>query len=136
MIIKKINNFTILAPTYDDETIHKNYLIKNKKLLNNLNIENFNLIEVDEIDFAMAIINKSSLTKTKVMDENFFLYFESTDACIDLRKDNKKIYVIENLKYRHHGTESSHPKFSIDIKISRTKTTTKNYKKSKTTSIT
>ena len=119
MIIKKINNFTILAPTYDDETIHKNYQIKNKKLLNNLNIENFNLIEVDEIDFAMAIINKSSLTKTKVMDENFFLYFESTDACIDLRKDNKKIYVIENLKYRHHGTESSHPKFSIDIKISR-----------------
>ena len=118
-IIGKFNNFTILAPTYINETIHKNYQIKNKKLLKNIKVDNFNLIEVDEIDFAMSIINKSSLEKNKTMDENFFLYFESTDACIDLRKKNKKIYVIENLKFHHHGTKSSDPIFSNDIKISR-----------------
>ena len=118
-VIERIKNFTILAPTYIDETIHKNYQIKNKKLLNNLSINEFKLIEADEIDFAMAIVNKSNITKINLMDENFFLYFESTDACINLRKNNKKIYVIENLKFHHFGTESSDPKYSVDITISR-----------------
>ena len=118
-IIKKFDDFTILAPTYIDESIHRNYQIKNKELLKNKIIDNFKLIEVDEIDFAMAIINKSNLNQKKLMDENFFLYFESTDACLNLRKNNKKIYVIENVKFQHYGTKSSDPKFMIDINISR-----------------
>ena len=118
-IINKIHNFSVLAPTYIDESIHKNYQIKNKNLLKNLIIGEFSLIEVDEIDFAMSIVNKSNIEKNNLMDENFFLYFESTDACINLRKNNKKIYVIENLKFHHFGTESSDPKYSIDIAISR-----------------
>ena len=67
----------------------------------------------------MAIVNKSILEKNKTMDENFFLYFESTDACINLRKKNKKIYVIQDLKFHHFGTKSSDPIFSNDIQISR-----------------
>ena len=118
-IIKSIKNFAILAPTYLDETIHRNYQIKNKKLLNDLSIDEFKLIEVDEIDFAMSIANKSNITNNKLMDESFFLYFESTDACLNLRKNNKKIYVVENLKFHHIGTESSDPKYSVDITISR-----------------
>ena len=74
---------------------------------------------MDEIDFAMAVVNKSNIASTKIMDENFFLYFESTDACINLRKNNKKIYVVENLKFHHFGTESSDPKYTNDITISR-----------------
>ena len=118
-IINKIENFSILAPTYIDEKIHKNYQIKNKELLKNLSIGEFKLIEVDEIDFAMSIVNKSNIVDNNLMDENFFLYFESTDACINLRKNNKKIYVVENLKFHHFGTESSDPKYSVDITISR-----------------
>ena len=118
-IIENIKDFTVLAPTYIDETTHKNYQIKNRKFLTNLTIDKFKLLEVDEIDFAMAVINKPNIKNDKLMDENFFLYFESTDACIKLRKNNKKIYVIENLKFHHHGTESSDPKYSIDITISR-----------------
>ena len=118
-IIKKINDFIILAPTYFDESIHKNYQIKNKQLLNDLNIDKFKLIEVDEIDFAMAVVNKASVKNNRLMDENFFLYFESTDACMNLRKNNKKIYVVENLKFHHFGTESSDPKYTIDIAINR-----------------
>ncbi len=118
-IIKSIKNFAILAPTYLDETIHRNYQIKNKKLLKDLRAGEFKLIEVDEIDFAMSIANKSNITNNKLMDESFFLYFESTDACLNLRKNNKKIYVVENLKFHHIGTESSDPKYSVDITISR-----------------
>ena len=118
-IIPKIKDFSILAPTYLDETIHKNYKINDKKLLQNRFIDNYNIMEVDEIDFAMAIVNKNNIETKKVCDENFFLYFESTDACINLRKRNKKICVIENLKYHHMGTQSSDPKFSTQIKMSR-----------------
>lgn len=118
-IIKKFNDFSILAPTYKNETIHKNYQIKDKVQLNNLIVDNNKLIEVDEVDLAMAFINKSNISNLKLMDENFFLYFESTDACINLRKRNKKICVIENLKYHHMGTQSSDPKFSTQIKMSR-----------------
>ena len=118
-VIQNLDNFTILAPTYIDETIHKNYQIKYEKPLKDFILEGFSLIEVDEIDFAMALVNKSNISETKLMDENFFLYFESTDACITLRKKNKKIYVIKNIKFQHYGTESSDPKYSFEIKISR-----------------
>tara|TARA_B100000029_G_scaffold86952_1_gene77093 strand:- start:1775 stop:2653 length:879 start_codon:yes stop_codon:yes gene_type:complete len=118
-IVENIKDFAVLAPTYIDETIHRNYQIKNKKILKDLKVNEFKLKEVDEIDFAMALVNKSHITNAKLMDENFFLYFESTDACINLRKNNKKIYVVENLKFHHHGTESSDPKYSVDINISR-----------------
>ena len=118
-IIENIQDFAVLAPTYVNETIHKNYQIKNKELLKNLVVGDFSLIEVDEIDFAMSIVNKSNITNDNLMDENFFLYFESTDACINLRKNNKKIYVVENLKFNHLGTESSDPKHIIEITINR-----------------
>ena len=74
-IIKKFNDFSILAPTYKNETIHKNYQIKDKVQLNNLIVDNNKLIEVDEVDFAMAFINKSNISNLKLMDENFFLFF-------------------------------------------------------------
>ena len=53
------------------------------------------------------------------MDENFFLYFESTDACLSLRKQNKKIYVVENIKFIHHGTSSSDISHKNTIDINR-----------------
>ena len=118
-IIENFKNFSALAPTFLNETVYKNYQIKNKSLLKNFNINNFKLIEVDEIDFAMAIVNRSNLIDNNLMDENFFLYFESIDACIRLRKNSKKIYVVENLKYQHLGTESSDPKYNVYIKMSR-----------------
>ena len=36
-----------------------------------------------------------------------FLYFESTDMCMNLIKQGKKLFVIENLKFNHLGTSSS-----------------------------
>ena len=40
-IIEKFDNFTILAPTYLDEKIHKNYQIKNKDILKNITVDKF-----------------------------------------------------------------------------------------------
>ena len=53
------------------------------------------------------------------MDENFFLYFENIDLCLRLRKNNQKLYVVENLKFDHFGKQSSHPSFQKQTLICR-----------------
>ena len=65
------------------------------------------------------IINKDKFSSKYILDEKIFLYFENTDLCLRLKKNNQKIYVIENLKFNHFGRESSHPKFHKEILVSR-----------------
>ena len=117
-ILDKFNDFSLMSPTYFDESIYKNYTIK-KQGVKNTKILNFLIKEVDEIDGAIMIFNKEKFTSKNIMDEKIFLYFENTDLCFRLKKDNHKIYVIENLKFDHLGRQSSHPKFHKEILISR-----------------
>ena len=53
------------------------------------------------------------------MDENFFLYFENTDMCLNIRKKGHKVFAIENLKFIHSGMKSSDKKFEFEINKSR-----------------
>ena len=119
-IVHRFEDFTMLAPTYFDEKINKNYKFNknhsNKKIKT---IDKFNLIEVDEIDTAAVIINKSKIDNIEIYDENFFLYFENIDLCLRLIEENKKLYVVDNLKFIHYGTKSSNPEMVLDIKICR-----------------
>jgi len=117
-ILEKFDEFAVLSPTYFDEKIYKNYTL-NKKSSSNITISEFVLKEVDEIDGAILIINKEKLSYYDIMDEKIFLYFENTDLCLRLRNNNKKMYVIENLKFSHLGRQSSHPKFQKEILICR-----------------
>ena len=55
----------------------------------------------------------------KILDENFFLYFETTDLCKNLFKQNKKMYVVKNLKFDHLGTGSSNKKYNSEIQFNR-----------------
>ena len=120
-ILKLFDDFTILSPTYLDESIFKNYAmhknktqqIKSKRILNN------SLREVDDIDGAIMIINKKKFNSKEIFDENIFLYFENTDLCLRTKKNNEKIYVIENLKFTHLGLKSSHPKYENEVLKSR-----------------
>ena len=65
------------------------------------------------------IINKEKFISKEIFDENIFLYFENTDLCLRVKKNNEKIYVIENLKFTHYGIKSSHPSFQNDVLKSR-----------------
>lgn len=120
-IVNNFNQFAILAPTYIDETIYKNYIIHNDKILNKEDkvISNFTLKEVDEIDGAFLAINKEKFNSPYIMDENIFLYFENIDLCFRLRKNNEKLYVVNDLKFEHFGSQSSHPDFKKQITICR-----------------
>ena len=120
-ILENFNDFSIISPTYFDESIYKNYTINKNTSVDAefKTISNFKLKEVDEIDGAVLIINKNKFDSCKLMDEKIFLYFENTDLCLRLRKTNHKLYVIENLKFNHLGKQSSHPSFQEEILICR-----------------
>ena len=84
---KKIKNFALFAPTYLDETVHKNFY-KKPDASDSLN----DILEVEWIDNSF-IINKKEIEHVGFFDENFFMYFENLDFCKRIL-DNKKNKVI------------------------------------------
>jgi len=107
-ILDIFSDFSILTPGYPDEGIYKNYPLNKSKKIKSIRILNNSLKEVDEINGSIMIINKEKFTNKEIFDENIFLYFEDTDLCLRVKKNNEKIYIIENLKFSHHGQKSSH----------------------------
>ena len=53
------------------------------------------------------------------MDENFFLYFETMDMCRKFKKENKKMFIIENIKFDHFGGASHEKKYDFQASLSR-----------------
>ena len=119
--LNNFKDFTLLAPTYKDEKIYKNYeefLFSKKRETHQLEIENFNLKEVDWID-GTFIVNKEKIENNKIMDENIFIYFETMDMCLNFKKKNQKMFVVENIKFEHIGGSSHEIKFNFEAKLSR-----------------
>ena len=119
--LNNFKDFTLLAPTYKDEKIYKNYeefLFSKERQTHQLEIENFNLKEVDWID-GTFIVNKEKIENNKIMDENIFIYFETMDMCLNFKKKNQKMFVVENIKFEHIGGSSHERKFNFEAKLSR-----------------
>ncbi len=117
-ICEEIENFAIIAPTYKNENTYKNYVeIKNNEQTI-IEIENKKLLEVREIDGAAFVINREKFD-TNIMDEKIFMYFESTDMCLNTFKKGEKIYAILDVKFEHLGLQSSEAKYSNEIKKNR-----------------
>ncbi len=115
---KKIEKFGIISPTYTDERIFKNYEIFNDTKLDNTNIPNeFDLVEVDLIDNNF-LINKDVIGDYK-FDENFFLFFETFDFSLNLKKKGKKLYVSNKLKFHHAGSSSLPSSYDFFVKKTR-----------------
>lgn len=120
--IKSFQDFTLLAPTYKNEKIFKNYeefIFSKKKQSTYLKVsEKFNLKEIDWID-GTFVVNKEKLDNHKIMDENFFIYYETLDMCLNFKKNNKKMYVIDNVKFEHLGSQSHDKKYNFEANLSR-----------------
>ena len=117
-LLLKFKNFSLLAPIYKNQKIYQNFVpISNTQIVPKIN--NYKIIRVKEIDWCFCILNKSKLKNKKILDENFFLYFETIDICRKLFKNKKDMYVVKNLKFDHLGTSSSHKKFDYVIKENR-----------------
>ena len=110
---KKIKNFALFAPTYLDETIHKNFY-KKPDATDILK----DILEVEWIDNSF-IINKKEIDNIGYFDENFFMYFENLDFCKRIFDSKKKILVSKNIKFTHEGTNSVNKSFSLEVNLSR-----------------
>ena len=120
--ISKIKDFTLLAPTYDDESVYKNYEIFDQKKINtSFENEIFEKYQVNEVDFIDNdfILNKKHFENIGFFDENIFLYYETMDLCKKARLANKKIYVCNKIKFSHYGSQSVSSNFSHKIALSR-----------------
>ena len=120
--VSKIKNFAILGPTYDDETIYKNYGIWNPEKLTTIyadqTFEKYNIKEVDYIENDF-IISKKDFADLGFFDENIFMYYETMDLCKKVRMANKKIYACKKIKFTHYGAQSINSKFSYQFFLSR-----------------
>ncbi len=118
-ILNNFKKFTLLAPEYKNQKIYKNFTSYNKIKIKKNKISNFKVEEVKEIDWCFCIINRKKFKSSKILDENFFMYFETIDLCKQLLELKHKMYVIKGLNFEHLGTSSSHKKYKNEILINR-----------------
>ena len=118
-VIDKLKNFTLLAPEYKNQKIYKNYTSFDDKKFKKNKITNFKLEEVKEIDWCFCVLNKNKFISSRILDENFFMYFETIDLCKKLLNLKHKMYIIKELKFDHLGTSSSNKKFNNEILMNR-----------------
>ena len=118
-IVKNFKDFVLLAPEYRNKKIYQNYSPIDNSKFKVLKFKNFQLTRAKDIDWCFCIINKSKFKTKTILDENYFLYFETIDLCRNLYNRNKKMYIINNLKFDHLGTSSTNNKYSLIIQINR-----------------
>ena len=117
-LLSKFKKFYLMAPEYRNQKVYQNFTpISNSNNL--IKIKNHKMLSVKEIDWCFCIINKRKFKSSKILDENFFLYFETMDLYKKLFKNRKKMYIIKNLKFHHLGTSSSNKKYNFQIRINR-----------------
>jgi N-acetylglucosaminyl-diphospho-decaprenol L-rhamnosyltransferase len=114
----KIKEFGAISPTYNNEKIYKNYSDLNKKFYSNSKFLNLKkIIQVNWIDNNF-LINKNKIKK-KLFDENYFLYFETMDFCLNQKRKEKKLFVFKKIKFRHYGAKSTDDKYKDIVHLTR-----------------
>ena len=62
-LINEFKDFAVLAPTYKDVKIYKNYWLTEDGAKNIFNVKNNKLFEVKDVDGAAFLVNKKNLKK-------------------------------------------------------------------------
>jgi N-acetylglucosaminyl-diphospho-decaprenol L-rhamnosyltransferase len=114
---KKIKNFGAISAVYDDEKMHKNYGNYEKKLTQSKFLSKNKITEVKLIDNNF-IVNKTKIKKN-LFDEKYFLWFETYDFCLNLWRNNKKLFIVKSLKFKHYGSSSTENKYKKIVILSR-----------------
>ena len=100
----KYNDFWIIGPGNDQSV--------------NLNFKNSDTIQVNNLK-GFAIFLNIPKFKGKFFDENFFLYFEEIDLCMNVKKNGGKIYLSQNIIIKHEGASSVNKLNKIELEKSR-----------------
>jgi GT2 family glycosyltransferase len=116
-----LTNFGILAGTYRNQKIYKNYDVNGKKIINK-NLIKIGIKEVDVIFGSGFLLNKKILEEKKIFklfDENIFLYFEDIDSSLRLRKHNLKLFVSNRIKFQNKDRRIINLDYGLKYKLSR-----------------
>ena len=100
----RYNDFWIIGPGNDQGV--------------NLNFKNSDTIQVNNLK-GFAIFLNIPKFKGKFFDENFFLYFEEIDLCMNVKKNGGKIYLSQNIIIKHEGASSVNKLNKIELEKSR-----------------
>jgi len=116
-----LTNFGILAGTYRNQKIYKNYDVNGKKIINK-NLIKIGIKEVDVIFGSGFLLNKKILEEKKIFklfDKNIFLYFEDIDSSLRLRKHNLKLFVSNRIKFQNKDRRIINLDYGLKYKLSR-----------------
>ena len=114
---KKIKNFGVIAPIYRSEKTYKNYSNYEVKLRNSSFFIKNKISEVSWIDNNF-LIDKTKIKKN-LFDENYFLYFETYDFCLNLMRKSMKMLIVKKVKFKHYGSGSTDVKYNKIIILTR-----------------
>jgi len=115
---QKIIKFGILAPTYDNERIFKNYSNYNVPFNNGIPfLKKSKIYDVNWIDNNF-LVNRKEIAGD-LFDENYFLYFETIDFCLNLKRKKNKLLVFKNIKFKHFGAKSTDRKYKNVVSLTR-----------------
>ena len=107
-LAKKFNDFAIIGPAKQDEYSNKN-LYDTKP----------NIFEVDYVKGFAMFLNMKEFKDIGFFDENIFIYLEEMDLCKRLKKNNKKVFLAQNVIIHHVGGSSHNAKINFEMELSR-----------------
>jgi len=101
----KIKNFAIIAPAVQESGNLKNQIKS--------------ITEVESVKGFAIFLNLEEFKDIGFFDSNFFIYLEEIDLCKRLKKNNKKIFVDQNILVHHQGGSSHDEKYNFEMELSR-----------------
>ena len=107
---KEIKRFGSITPIYNNEKVYKNYGRIYKYLTK----------KICAVHWAdnNFLIDKFQIKK-RFFDENFFLYFENIDFCLNLIRNNKEVLIAKDVKFSHYGSKSIDKKYKNVVMLTR-----------------
>ena len=92
------NEFTVIGPTANKIDSNENF------------------IKEENISSGQAmLINLDKIKDRKLFDENFFLFYEDHDFCIEIKKNGGKIFTVANCDIKHYGKNSTQYSFKVEV---------------------
>ena len=113
-----IDSFGIMSPI-SNKIEYPNYKLDEKEQNNFDAVKPFKVKSVDGYAMLLNLKRLKKIENFNFFDENFFLYLENDDLCVELKKNKENIYIVPQSKINHLGGEAVDPKYKREIELSR-----------------
>ena len=105
---EKIKYFSIIGPAKQIEDSTDDKTVSEKEFF-----------QVESLKGFAMFLNMDEFKDIGFFDENFFIYLEEKDLCKRIKKRNKKIFLVANIKIDHIGGSSHNQSIDYEMELSR-----------------